>query len=61
MSEIRFTVTVDEANLILEGLGNLPFAKVYALVGKLQQQAGEQIGKTPDSFAAAGEEEPDAS
>lgn len=61
MSEIRFTVTVDEANLILEGLGNLPFAKVYALVGKLQKQAGEQLGKTPDAFAAAGEEEPDAS
>jgi hypothetical protein len=41
--EINLTVTVDEANLILEGLGNLPFSKVYALVGKIQDQAGRQL------------------
>lgn len=41
--EINFTVTVDEANLILEGIGVLPFARVYQLVGKLQEQAKRQI------------------
>ena len=49
MSEINIGVTIDEANLILEGLGHLPFAKVYALVAKLQQQASLQLnsdGKT---------------
>jgi hypothetical protein len=43
MKEINFTVTIDEANLILKGIGLLPFAEVYQLVAKLQQQAGRQI------------------
>jgi hypothetical protein len=43
MKEINFTVTIDEANVILEGIGLLPFAKVYQLVGKLQEQAKRQF------------------
>ncbi len=45
MKEINFTVTIDEANLILRGIGLLPFAEVYQLVAKLQQQAGQQLGR----------------
>ncbi|WP_437322470.1 hypothetical protein [Sorangium sp. So ce394] len=54
MREIHLSVTVDEANLILEGMGLLPFARVYALVAKLQQQAREQLAGKP------AREEPDA-
>lgn len=43
MQEITIKLTLDEANLVLEGLGNLPFAKVYALVAKIQAQANAQI------------------
>lgn len=43
MQEINFKVTVDEANLMLEGLGGLAFARVYGLVAKLQRQAGQQL------------------
>jgi hypothetical protein len=43
MREINFTVTMDEANMILEGIGLLPFAKVYQLVSKLQEQARRQL------------------
>ena len=43
MKEITFTVSVDEANIILEGIGSMPFVKVYALVAKLQQQAKQQL------------------
>lgn len=43
MDEIEIKVTIDEANLILEGLGQLPFAKVYSLVGKIQEQAAMQL------------------
>jgi hypothetical protein len=43
MKEILLKVTIDEANLMLEGLGNLPFVKVYALIGKIQEQAGQQV------------------
>lgn len=55
MKDLKLTVTVDEANLILEGLGNLPFAKVYSLVGKIQQQASEQLegGELPSDPSAA--------
>ncbi len=43
MKDINLKVTIDEANVILEGLGQLPFAKVYTLVAKLQEQAAEQL------------------
>ena len=54
MKELNFKVTLDEANLILEGLGQIPFAKVYTLVAKFQAQAQQQLngedlpGKEPD-------------
>ena len=43
MHDINLSFAVEEVNLILEGLGNLQFAKVYALVGKIQEQASQQI------------------
>jgi hypothetical protein len=43
MKQIGFKVSIEEANLILEGLGHLPFAQVYRLVEKLQGQASEQM------------------
>ena len=43
MQDITLSLAVEEVNLVLEGLGNLPFAKVYELVGKIQGQASEQI------------------
>lgn len=45
MSEINLQVTIEEANVILEGLGQMPFAKVFALVAKLQEQAAQQLRK----------------
>lgn len=43
MKEITLTLTVEEVNLVLEAIGQLPFVKVYSLVAKLQKQAQEQI------------------
>ncbi|MFQ5587903.1 MAG: hypothetical protein ACE5F7_03600 [Nitrospiria bacterium] len=40
---ITLEVSIDEANLVLEGLGHIPFARVYALVNKLQAQASGQL------------------
>ena len=65
MNEVEFKVTVDEANLILEGLGKLPFAKVFALVAKVQEQANQQLGGSPSAEqpadAAAGAAVPEES
>lgn len=43
MNPIRLELTVEETNLILEALGNLPFVKVHELIGKIHQQASSQI------------------
>ena len=43
MQEIKLQLTIEEANLVLEALGNLPFARVYGLIGKIQEQAGQQL------------------
>ena len=51
MSEIKLKVSIDEANLILEGLGQMPFAKVYALVAKLQEQAANQLKREESKVA----------
>lgn len=42
-NEIRLQLTLEEVNLILEAVGNLPFARVYSLVTKIQAQASEQL------------------
>jgi hypothetical protein len=61
MQEINLKVTIEEANLILEGLGNLPFAKVYALVAKIQEQAASQLNRnnSPKDELSAVEPIPD--
>lgn len=52
MQEIKLQVTIEEANLILEALGNLPFARVYGLIGKIQEQAGQQLHQNGQAPAA---------
>lgn len=42
MDEISLKLSVDEARLVLEGLGNLSFVRVYGLIAKIQEQAGQQ-------------------
>ena len=41
--EIRLQLTLDDINLILEGVGALPFARVFNLVSRIQAQAAEQL------------------
>jgi hypothetical protein len=36
---IAFSITKEEANLIIEGLGELPFKDVYKLIEKIHLQA----------------------
>jgi len=49
MKEIKLNLNIDDANLILEALGTLPFARVFGLIGKIQEQAGQQLnGKTEE-------------
>jgi hypothetical protein len=51
IKDIKLQLTADEINLLLEGLGAMPFVKVYALIGKIQQQVSGQMGKEEESSA----------
>jgi hypothetical protein len=36
-------LTLDETNLLLEALGQLPYIQVHQLIAKIQEQASEQL------------------
>lgn len=55
MQEIEIKITIEEANLILEALGDLPFARVYALIAKLQTQATQQLNHESEEAKPAGD------
>ena len=40
---IRLILELSEVNKILEALGQQPYATVYQLISKIQQQAAEQL------------------
>lgn len=43
MKEIVLRLSLDQVNLALEALGELPFARVHQLIGAIQNQAAEQL------------------
>jgi hypothetical protein len=43
MKKLQLELTIEETNLILEALGAMPFARVYTLIGRIQESAREQI------------------
>lgn len=40
-------LTLDEINLILTALGNAPYAQVFEVVTKIQEQAKAQLQQNP--------------
>jgi hypothetical protein len=36
-------LTLEETNLLLEALGQMPYIQVHQLIAKIQQQASEQL------------------
>ncbi len=45
MSNLEFSITLEEANKVFKALGKEPFNEVYELIGKLNEQANEQLSK----------------
>ncbi len=43
MKNIHIELTLEETNLVLEALGAMPFARVYALIGRIQECARQQL------------------
>ena len=45
MNTIKLNLTIEETNLLLQALGNLPYVKVFELVKKIQVQAQQQLSQ----------------
>jgi len=41
--EVKISLTFEEVNIVLKALGNLPFNQVYEIIGKIHEQANQQI------------------
>lgn len=52
---IHLKLTIPELNLMLEALGGMPYYKVYELIGKLQNQAQEQLNGSTGKPASIAE------
>ena len=54
-NDVKLTLSINETNLLLESLGQMPFIRVHDLIYKIRSQAGEQLqeakpeGAEPDS------------
>jgi hypothetical protein len=46
---ITLQLTLNDINLVLESLGQMPFVQVHQLIGNIQQQAAGQLGEASPS------------
>lgn len=46
---LLFRMTVEQANYILDLLGQQPYVRVHGLIGQMQSQAREQLQPAPDA------------
>ncbi|MEL6538019.1 MAG: hypothetical protein AAFQ98_21555 [Bacteroidota bacterium] len=51
MQELTLKLTVDQTNVVLEALGNMPFQKVYQIIQTIQEQASHQLQGEEDAVA----------
>ena len=52
--ELKFTLTLDDTNTILQALGNMPFQQVYGVIHKIHEQANQQLNRESQGEATAG-------
>lgn len=48
MKDINLNLSTEEANTLLEALGNMPYVKVFQIIDKIQQQASAQMSPSDD-------------
>lgn len=41
--QLHLSITVEEANMIVGALGNLPYVQVHQLIHRMQSQLGPQL------------------
>jgi hypothetical protein len=57
MAEIKFTLSKEEAEFVLNALAQLPYAQSAGLINKLQQQAQESLAASDAAPVSAAESE----
>jgi hypothetical protein len=57
---LHLELSIEDVNLILEALGELPFKSVYGLVSRLQSQARGQLQSPPVAEAQGDAATPEA-
>lgn len=50
---LLFRMTIDQANLVLEALGQMPYIKVHRLIEQMQAQAKQQLEQRAQDDAGA--------
>lgn len=50
--ELTLQLTIEETNVVLEALGQLPFKTVFGLISKIQSQASQQLNANGSEAAA---------
>jgi hypothetical protein len=55
MNKIKLEFDIDETNLILEALGQQPFARVFQLIARIQEQARAQVAAASEAYNARSE------
>ncbi len=58
MSELKLALSIQEINTILKSLSQLPYAEVFGLVSKIQQQAQAQLQNNEEMTEHADAEDP---
>ncbi|WP_018504469.1 hypothetical protein [Parafrankia discariae] len=53
MPQITLSLSVEETNLVLEALGQLPYARVFRLIENIGEQAQPQL-ESPEPTAESG-------
>jgi hypothetical protein len=52
---MKIDLEVEEINLVLEALSDLPFKKVFLLINKIREQGNSQLVETPADAPLEGE------
>ena len=50
MNNINLNLTVNDVNVVLQALGNAPYAQVFELIEKIRDQAKPQVQEQPKTL-----------
>lgn len=55
MKEVNLKLNVNEVNMVIKALGQLPYNQVYEIIGRIHTQASEQVNSDTMEFKSQNE------